>query len=222
MNEIKVFISYSRKDSLFAGKLKRCFETCVGFEAFLAHDDLHPSDDWPFEILKNLYNTDFVVPLISKNFLSSSFSNQEIGIALAKNKKIIPISIDGTNPEGFINKLQAYKCRKITDEDTIEDIALRAVTQIYFLPIQYPKFSDYKYRALMSLTYALMKSGRFRTTSIIVNIMIQVNKLTKFEEDHIENIVKAAIHNPEVYKADYVFPKLKKFLQDNYKIAIDR
>lgn len=84
----------------------------LGFKTFLAHDDLSISDDWPPKILEKLKETDFVIPLLSNNFLCSGFANQEVGIALAKNKKIIPVSIDGRDPTGFIYHIHAHKCRE--------------------------------------------------------------------------------------------------------------
>src|SRR3989344_2611626 len=97
---IRVFISYSTKDKHLAGNIKMGLER-FGADVFLAHEDINPSSEWQDIILENLDSTDIFMPIITKNFPDSYWTDQESGIALAKGKLIVPISVDSNNPYGF-------------------------------------------------------------------------------------------------------------------------
>lgn len=217
-SRIKTFISHSSKDRLFAGKFSNYIKRYLGFKTFLAHDDLSISDDWPPKILEKLKEADFVIPLLSNNFLCSSFANQEVGIALAKNKKIIPVSIDGTDPTGFIYHIHAHKCRAWTP-----DAFMEAVIKIFFLPVKHPNYRFYRQKSITSLIYALSQSERFRTSGTIVEMLIESGKAVRFNKAQLDGIISAAKGNPQVYRANLtIFPRLKQFLQSNYGMAIDK
>lgn len=221
MKPIRIFMSFSMNDRLVAGLLKELLESCLGFEVFLAHDDLSPSDNWPNEILKNLENADFIVPLISKNFHTSSFANQEIGFSLAKQKIVIPVSIEGINPPGFLKDIQAYKCSINEDGSNLKDELAKFVSRIYLICIQHSNFRIYKSRAIILLIYSLSKSPSFRITSIILNLLIDTHKSVAFTKQQLQLIVLNAKNNPNVYKTAFLFPKLKTFLRVNYGYDID-
>lgn len=216
MGKIKVFVSYAKPDKKYAGEIKEYFEKYMGFELFVAHDDINPSDEWETMILSKIDESDILIPIISENYEKSCYANQEIGIAYEKGKSIIPLSIDGTNPKGFISKFQAYKCRVWNDEEK-----LKLTTGIYFLTIQHPKYIHLRERAMTFLIAALINSDSFLTTSIIVDLMKGVHVVEEFNEKHIEGIFEAIHSNQEVSGGDYVYPKLKRFLQESYGIKID-
>src|SRR5438093_55391 len=98
MGRVKIFICYCDQDKKIAGSLKIVLEYTLGFEVFVAHDDIEASEIWEKKIKKQLKDTDYVIPLISSNFLNSAFANQEAGMAFAWGKKIIPIKLDTVNP----------------------------------------------------------------------------------------------------------------------------
>jgi len=105
---LRVFISYSTEEKELAGDFKRALEE-LGLEIFLAHEDINPSLDWQKTILENLESTDIFMPIITEKFKQSAWTDQESGIALIKDKFIVPIAIDGYTPYGFLNKFQAFK-----------------------------------------------------------------------------------------------------------------
>jgi len=106
-NTIKVFISYANEDKESASCVKDFLEK-YGIEVFLAHEDINPTEKWEGIILRKLDACDIFMPLLTENFKKSDWTNQETGIALAKNKWIIPIKIE-IDPYGFIWKIQALK-----------------------------------------------------------------------------------------------------------------
>ena len=67
-----------------------------------------------------------MVPLISSNFCVLLFRKPRNRLALSWGKKILPISIDGTNPPGFIKDSQARKFH-----DLSEDSLIRVVSEIF-------------------------------------------------------------------------------------------
>src|SRR5690349_14086406 len=87
---LRVFLSYSHHDKLLAGKVKEQLELYFGLEIFLAHEDIDGGEEWEKIIVENLKATDIFMPLLSPNFESSAFTDQETGIAYALNKKVIP------------------------------------------------------------------------------------------------------------------------------------
>ncbi|HXX17945.1 MAG TPA: toll/interleukin-1 receptor domain-containing protein [Candidatus Acidoferrum sp.] len=107
---LHIFLSYSHKSRKLAGQLKAGLEH-FDFTVFLAHEDIKPSAHWRTEIRKNLRDCDVFIPLLTRGFSESDWTDQETGIALALKKKIIPIKVH-QNPHGFIEAVQALKWNK--------------------------------------------------------------------------------------------------------------
>lgn len=106
MKILRIFISYSTKDKKLAGKIKTEFEG-FGFNVFLAHHDIHVSTDWSKILVSELRHCNVFLPLLTKNFRRSKWTDQEAGFALALYKSIFPIKID-VDPHGFMEKIQAF------------------------------------------------------------------------------------------------------------------
>lgn len=105
----KVFISYSVKDKEFAGKIKNILNY-VGLESFLAHEDIDVSHEWADKILEEINQSSIFICLLSSNFLDSEYCLQETGIAASRHGVcIIPLSLDGSIPPGFLKKIQSSK-----------------------------------------------------------------------------------------------------------------
>lgn len=97
-NRISAFISYSSAEKKIGGRFKSCLTTYCGYETFIAHDDIPGSSVWEPEIVKAIPQTDFFIPLISESFKNSPYTDQETGIAVYLNKKIIPIKLGSVDP----------------------------------------------------------------------------------------------------------------------------
>lgn len=118
---VHIFLSYSHKSRKLAGELKGGLES-FGFAVFLAHEDLKPSLPWRKEILKSLRQCDVFIPILTRGFMESDWTDQETGFALALKKKIIPVRVHD-NPYGFIGAFQALKCNKNSPDTTCWEIA---------------------------------------------------------------------------------------------------
>jgi len=110
---LKIFISYSQIDKKIAGELKEAFEKYDIIKCFVAHDDIVPGSAWEQEILSQLQSSNFLMPIQTENLKNSYWCQQEVGFALAKNIKVIPLIPDsgGIDPIGFYAKFQGFRIR---------------------------------------------------------------------------------------------------------------
>jgi hypothetical protein len=207
---LSIFVSYSIKDKLLAGKLKECFEEYFGLKVFLAHADILPSSEWNPAIIDSLKTSDFVVMLVSKNSENSAFVNQEMGMALAWHKKIIPLKIDRiTNPFGFINKIQACNC---TLRNTKEIDTLETCSTIFFI---FTKSQEYYQKAINSVIFALSQSNCFDTSIIVSKTLKELYENNQFIKKQIDQIKKILQTNDQIYKSFVARPLIEKILKDN-------
>jgi hypothetical protein len=116
------FISYSSEIKKTAGKVKAYLDD-YGFNCFLAHEDIPPQTVWPAEIVKALKKCNLFLPLLTPEFTTSFFCQQETGFAYCRKVEILPVMISKA-PMGMIADLQAVRfnekefensCWKIVD-----------------------------------------------------------------------------------------------------------
>lgn len=183
ISSIRVFISYNHDDKVIAGRLRSFLENC-NLEVFLAHEDISPSLEWQNVILQNLESIDIFIPLLSNNFIQSKWTDQETGFALAKNKFIIPVSIDDTNPYGFIGKFQSLKLLK---------------TEIYaaYRQVVETIFNNEKYAVRMTnlLINSYEKSSSFDAAGNKLSLLLKIKKMN---QEQIDKIINAAIENSQI------------------------
>jgi TIR domain len=106
---ISAFLSYSTIDKLAAAKIKQRLERAQ-IAVFMAHDDTQVSEEWRLRLLKELRSSNLFVCLLTSNYLASAWCMQESGIAIyRRDLVVVPLSIDGTLPPGFMTNVQAIK-----------------------------------------------------------------------------------------------------------------
>lgn len=93
-----------------------------GVSAFVAHDTIEPMTTWQREIEKGLETMEVMLILVTEDFHSSFWTNQEVGYALGKGVPIIPVKFDLKDPAGFIGATQALKGNPDRIEDSAKDI----------------------------------------------------------------------------------------------------
>jgi len=208
MDRINAFISYSSKQKLIGGKFKSYLENFCGYGIFIAHDDIPGSMIWEEEIIQAIKNADFFIPLISKEFKESPFTDQETGIAVCLKKKIIPIKLDEINPYGFIEKYQALQYK--------EDIKDTALTMAQIGLIDEPR-SSYHQKVLNSIVHAFCESISFEIANATIQILCKCDDLSS---NQLTQIVKAIKTNSQIKNA-YGLSTLKECLKKKYKVSID-
>lgn len=114
------FISYQTDDRLIAGAIQQILEP-FGIRCFLAHEDIEVSEEWRVRILEEIAKADIFICILSKSYIKSQWCTQESGIAaFRQDMTVIPLSIDGTIPQGFLGNIQAAK---VNPQDlTISDL----------------------------------------------------------------------------------------------------
>lgn len=85
-----VFISYSRKDKLFARKLNATLESNE-IKAWVDWEDIPSSADWMAEITSSIEGADALVFIISPDSVKSEVCAKELELAIQGNKKVIPV-----------------------------------------------------------------------------------------------------------------------------------
>jgi TIR domain len=103
------FLSYHNSDRSVAASIKTLLAT-LDIDSFMAHEDIGVSEEWRKALLSALRNVNIFVCILSKQYWQSVWCTQEAGIAASRNGlAIIPLSIDGTLPQGFIGHVQSTK-----------------------------------------------------------------------------------------------------------------
>lgn len=107
---LKAFISHASNAARYAHNLKDSLKK-HNINCFVAHDDIQPSIPWEEQIEKALKTMDIFISIHGENSNNSTWCQQEIGFAKARDVDIIPIMTTNNGkkflPEGFISKIQA-------------------------------------------------------------------------------------------------------------------
>ena len=101
-----VFLSHKATYKENVGQLGAALES-DGIKSFIAHEDIFPSLEWQYEIIKALNTMDFFVALITDDFHTESWTDQEIGYALRRGVNYLCIKLESENPRGFLGARQA-------------------------------------------------------------------------------------------------------------------
>jgi hypothetical protein len=110
----KVFIGYSSEDNDKAQYIYNCLGRIVQFVPYKAELYKAYGEDFKQRIQNELYESHFMVVLLTENGKNSQWVNQEIGFAYALKRRterkhkelplIIPLSHKGVQLKGFITK----------------------------------------------------------------------------------------------------------------------
>ena len=112
-----VFISYSRKDIEKVKRLKSEIEA-LGISCWMDINGVESGSKYKNEIVKAINEAIVVLFFLSKNSLDSEYTQKEVGYADKKNKRMVPVNIDGSEPNGWF--LFDYADRDIIDSNDID------------------------------------------------------------------------------------------------------
>lgn len=101
--------------------------TKVGIRSFLAHEDIQVTAVWRDKILEEIGKADLFISLISANYLKSPWCVQESGIAAFREIIALPLSLDGSIPQGFAGTIQSMKIdpENVSIKDLLPGIVAR-------------------------------------------------------------------------------------------------
>jgi nucleoside 2-deoxyribosyltransferase len=117
---LRVFLSHLALQKTFAAELQ---DTLLkyGISLFVAHNDIHPTDEWQDQIEIALATCDALVALLHTDFHQSNWTDQEIGFAMGRGVPTFAIRL-GQDPYGFIGRFQAFNGISKTAEDMAKEL----------------------------------------------------------------------------------------------------
>jgi len=113
----RLFVSHVSKVKDSARNLKNTLVR-YGISAFVAHEDIKPTEMWLGEIEKALFSMDALAAILSPGFRASHWTEQEAGIAVGRGVLVIPIRY-GLDPYGLIGKYQGIQGKGRTVRDVV-------------------------------------------------------------------------------------------------------
>jgi hypothetical protein len=203
--KVTAFISYSHKDRKYGAQAKSVLEE-VGIDAFLAHDDLHVSDEWRERIIEELQRCDIFVPLLSVNFVESKWAPQEVGFIVSRpDVAIAPVSLDTTTPFGFISHVHSRPVTKdgITRALLVEPLAKRIPRKI-----------------VPGLIQIAADAGNFRSAE--ARMLPLVPLFEKFTSDEAQALADASVKNSQIWSAGLCRSEYLPAFIEVQKAHIDR
>jgi hypothetical protein len=181
---MKAFISYASEEKQWGSYARRTLEE-LGMSPFLAHEDIAVSQEWQKRIAQELNDATIFVALLSKAFLASDWCSQEIGwIAARANVLVIPLSIDGTIPYGFMSQIQSQSIASEKDLDN-------ALTSV--LIRERPE------KAIPAAIKRLEYARSFREAESRMQPLVK--RFPTLTDNQAVNLVNAAIKNHEIWDA---------------------
>ena len=165
---------------------------------FVAHDDIEPAKEWQAEIESALRTMDALTAIITPEFGTSFWCNQEIGIAVGRGKLVVPLRA-GEDPRGFLGKYQA-----ITIESGMAaNIIARRIFDVLVKHDQtYTRIAD-------ALSERLAQSSSWEMAKKTMTLLEQVPKLNR---DQVARLVRTLDENSQVKDAFGVPERIKSIV----------
>jgi len=200
--KLYAFISYQTSDKFVAHAIKSLLEP-LGIESFLAHEDIHVSEEWRAAILHQLGKAQMCFCLWSKAYLDSAWCIQESGIVSFRGGLTeIPLSLDGTIPHGFAGNIQAKKIDP--DDVTLRDLIPGLLK------------ADFEF-GIEAIFKMIQDSKSFRVAE--ANFKILLPYIDGLSREQGKKILEIAIENNQVHHAslcasEYLPPILDQFEEE--------
>ena len=126
----KLFVSYSRKDSVAARRLIEAFKTKIGQEVWVDWESIPPAVDWLEQIFRGIESSDAFIFMISPDSVKSEVCNVEIGRAAQNNKRIIPIVLRDVTSKDANEIIRKLNWTFIRETDDFEEGLAKVKTAI--------------------------------------------------------------------------------------------
>lgn len=128
-----IFISYSRKDIVFARRLKEELERRE-LDVWVDLEDIPPTVDWMKEIQKNIEEADDFLFIISPNSITSKVCKEELELAVKNGKRLLPVvahEIKWDDAHSELSKLNYIFFRESDDFEAALEKLLAAINTDY-------------------------------------------------------------------------------------------
>lgn len=123
----RLFISHTSDNAVLAGQLRAIFARWR-VDAFVAHSTIEPTREWQREIETALDSCQALTAIVTPDFVSSKWCDQEVGFCVARRIPIVPVRL-GADPHGFIGKYQAARPATPGTSPYVADAIFRALVR---------------------------------------------------------------------------------------------
>lgn len=172
----------------------------------MAHEDIRPSKEWRDEIVKNLGGCDVFIPLLTKHFRRSEWTDQESGMAIIESKTVIPLSVESIKPHGFLARYQTLKLHVKALDRSCEELILAMRNN-----------NKLKKNVQDSFIQSFLRSESYDEANAKSKLL---EKLGPYNKRQVNEIIRGSITNSQIYGATFAAkPKIKWFFSMNRKLV---
>lgn len=101
---VRLFLTHKATVKIEVSDLKKALAS-YGISAFVAHEDIEPTEEWQREIERALFSMDALAAILTADFPDSAWTDQEVGVALGREVPVIGVRL-GKDPYGLMGKRQ--------------------------------------------------------------------------------------------------------------------
>lgn len=203
LETIDAFLSYNSKDRLLARHIKERLEY-LGISVFLAHSDIEGGDRWERAIIDKIRGCDVVLALLTPKFRRSKWTDHEAGMGIGASKHIIPLSVHGTKPYGFIARYQALPLRPKKIVKSCKEIVLAMKRK-----------RKLKEKVQNSFIESLVKSGSYFEANEKSELL---EELGPYSGRQVDRILLGYMHNSQIHEAHTASSRVRAFLTRNRRL----
>src|SRR5215813_13398756 len=116
----KLFISYSRKDSIPSRLIIRALKE-MGQDVWVDWEDIPPASDWLEQIFRGIESADAFIFMISPDSIASEVCLQEVRHAAKNNRRIIPVVLRRVEPKDTNDIIRKLNWIFILGDDDFTD-----------------------------------------------------------------------------------------------------
>ena len=194
---LRLFLSHVSLHRAAVARLKGELRV-YGIDCFVAHVDIEPSREWQLEILRAVASMDAMAALLTSDFHASNWTDQEVGMAIARGVGLLPVRLD-VGPYGFMASHQALH-GDLSDPPALALAIARALTTN-------PRTAA---AAAEGLTGALENANSFQRAKDIMDLLEVAPVLTYRQLDR---ITAAITGNDQVEQATRVPQRIESLVE---------
>jgi hypothetical protein len=202
--QVKAFLSHAYVDREIAGELRKKLRD-FRIDVFVAHDDIDSGEEWMNMLIKEIKACDIFLLLLTKEYHTANFTEQEAGAAVALDKPIIPISLNKVIGYGFVTK---YQYNKLTSEMPYHECFKLAQTI-------YKKIATNARESINILINNFAQAESFDQANSMARL---IEEYGDFEQEQIRNIARAYLDNGEIQGGFAAKRIVKNILKDHQNL----
>lgn len=194
---VRVFMSHIHQQRSFVGDVKTALVK-FGVDAFVAHDDIEPSQEWMNEIEIALGTCDALAAFLHPNFRDSQWCDQEVGYCLPRRVLIMPLMF-GDTPHGFLSQWQGDRC--------LSQSPAQVAGKIFATCLGHEPLRDKVEEALLT---AFENAGSFMDAADLAE---RLSLIKGWTPERIARVHKAFTANDQISRSFKARPHVEAFLQ---------